>query len=297
MVGPNSPASDSIIAPENSLGHQQQDLSAIRTNAPESNVRERWPSESFSGTLPSLQPVSNHQQRQQQPHRLAPLLPQTSSPKQQVPSLPPPIPQTQTQPPTSTSSNSRILPPPTPLSERGAELEVDAMGASTGIIPPDPRGENRVGDNDNRQGYFGSSSAMSFMREVREVIGKKTTFSADENRSNRGSPSRRLSQSSRSSRNTSSAGGGPRSIVDTHTSIANNYNNNGNNIHAGSQSRSYSICHDYVLPPRKVADSLVRSYWTFVHTLYPFLHKPAFMKTYSRLWSYPEDGKSVLLER
>ncbi|KAI9497290.1 fungal-specific transcription factor domain-containing protein [Zychaea mexicana] len=97
------------------------------------------------------------------------------------------------------------------------------MGASTGI--PDGH-EHHHGGNDNRQGYFGSSSAMSFMREVREVIGKKTTI--------------------------------------------------------------YSVCHDYVLPPRKVADSLVRSYWTFVHTLYPFLHKPAFMKTYSRLWGYPE---------
>ena len=282
-----------MTAPEISPGQQQQDLGGIRTHAPESNVRKRWPSESsFSGTLPSLQPVSNHQQRQQQPHRLAPLLPQTSSPKQQVPSLPPPIPQTQTQPPTSTSSNSRILPPPTPLSERGAELEVDAMGASTGIIPPDSRGENHGGDNDNRQGYFGSSSAMSFMREVREVIGKKTTLSPDENRSY-GSPSRRLSQSSRSSRNTSSAGGGSRSIIDTHTNITNNHNNNGNNNHTGGQIRSYSVCHDYVLPPRKVADSLVRSYWTFVHTLYPFLHKPAFMKTYSRLWSYPEDGKFI----
>ncbi|KAI7849795.1 fungal-specific transcription factor domain-containing protein [Circinella umbellata] len=118
------------------------------------------------------------------------------------------------------------------------------------IIPPDSRGENHGGDNDNRQGYFGSSSAMSFMREVREVIGKKTTLSPDENRSY-GSPSRRLSQ---------------------------------------SQIRSYSVCHDYVLPPRKVADSLVRSYWTFVHTLYPFLHKPGFMRTYSKLWDHESEG-------
>lgn len=157
-------------------------------------------------------------------------------------------------------------PPPQSQSLLRDTPEVDAMGAFTGSFE---RSDNNDGDG-NRQGYFGSSSAMSFMRQVREVIDKKTTSSSDDHHEQQRRHSRQYSLSSKSSRNTSSADGA------------------GNHAPA----RSYSICHDYVLPPRKVADSLIKSYWTYVHTLYPFLHKPSFMRTYSRLWECSEDGKT-----
>lgn len=145
--------------------------------------------------------------------------------------------------------------------------EVDAMGAFTGSSE---RSDNNDADG-NRQGYFGSSSAMSFMRQVREVIDKKTSSPDDHQEQQHRRHSRQYSLSSKSSRNTSSAD------------------------HLPAPARSYSICHDYVLPPRKVADSLTKSYWTYVHTLYPFLHKPSFMRTYSRLWECSEDGKMWIM--
>jgi hypothetical protein len=39
------------------------------------------------------------------------------------------------------------------------------------------------------------------------------------------------------------------------------------------------------LPPRDEADELMDSYWTWVHSLYPFLHRPSFEKRYRSVWS------------
>lgn len=39
------------------------------------------------------------------------------------------------------------------------------------------------------------------------------------------------------------------------------------------------------LPPRALADHLLDCYWSGVHTLYPFIHKPSFLRGYSRLWT------------
>ncbi|PVH72451.1 hypothetical protein DL98DRAFT_502360 [Cadophora sp. DSE1049] len=38
------------------------------------------------------------------------------------------------------------------------------------------------------------------------------------------------------------------------------------------------------LPHRDLADSLLENYWTKSHTLYPFVHKPLFMRAYEDLW-------------
>lgn len=42
---------------------------------------------------------------------------------------------------------------------------------------------------------------------------------------------------------------------------------------------------DYVLPPRKKADELLRIYWQLVDPLYPFLEKDDFDSTYQCLWT------------
>ncbi|KAK7422519.1 hypothetical protein QQX98_001531 [Neonectria punicea] len=49
------------------------------------------------------------------------------------------------------------------------------------------------------------------------------------------------------------------------------------------------------LPPRPEADSLIGSYWTWVHSLYPFIHQPSFEKRYLTIWdtqSVPSRGNS-----
>ncbi|KAL4867516.1 fungal-specific transcription factor domain-containing protein [Aspergillus spectabilis] len=43
------------------------------------------------------------------------------------------------------------------------------------------------------------------------------------------------------------------------------------------------------IPPRHQADELLDSYWTCVHSLYPFLHRPSFMQRYAALWTSNPD--------
>ncbi|KFY90545.1 hypothetical protein V498_05887 [Pseudogymnoascus sp. VKM F-4517 (FW-2822)] len=42
---------------------------------------------------------------------------------------------------------------------------------------------------------------------------------------------------------------------------------------------------DLVLPPRRTADILLRSYWIGAHPLLPIIHKSAFLTRYERIWS------------
>ncbi|MAD86695.1 MAG: hypothetical protein CL912_27375 [Deltaproteobacteria bacterium] len=41
---------------------------------------------------------------------------------------------------------------------------------------------------------------------------------------------------------------------------------------------------DYTLPPRRVADSLMKTYWELIHPLYPFLDENLMHKAYSSIW-------------
>lgn len=148
-------------------------------------------------------------------------------------------------------------------------LEVDAMGAVTG----NSEEREMLDENENEYGYFGSSSAMSFMREVRQAIGKKASISSDKH--SRSSTRRSIQPNSVASPNTTDS-----------------FKLDGTDK---PRSSSDFFC-NYVLPPRKVAEELLQSYWTYVHTLYPFLHKPSFMRIYSKLWGYPEEGGLVELD-
>ena len=38
------------------------------------------------------------------------------------------------------------------------------------------------------------------------------------------------------------------------------------------------------VPPRREADILIANYWTWVHTIYPVLHRPTFNSRYQALW-------------
>lgn len=41
---------------------------------------------------------------------------------------------------------------------------------------------------------------------------------------------------------------------------------------------------DWAIPPRRTADHYVQCYFTYVYSLYPFLHQPSFMKAYRAMW-------------
>ncbi|KAI5237933.1 hypothetical protein E4T43_07757 [Aureobasidium subglaciale] len=47
-----------------------------------------------------------------------------------------------------------------------------------------------------------------------------------------------------------------------------------------------------VLPRRRVADELIKTYWTFVHPLFPILHRPTFVRSYEKLWTSQPDEES-----
>lgn len=52
-----------------------------------------------------------------------------------------------------------------------------------------------------------------------------------------------------------------------------------------SMHRESLISTAYTPPPRQEADVLVRSYWSYIHPIYPFLYKPTFEVMYASLWS------------
>lgn len=50
-------------------------------------------------------------------------------------------------------------------------------------------------------------------------------------------------------------------------------------------SNQQTVPRDYVLPPRRVVDGLLQSYWTLIHPLYPVLNRSIFNKSYDALWA------------
>lgn len=103
--------------------------------------------------------------------------------------------------------------------------------------------------------HFGESSAIAFIQQLQDTLRLDSTVS---NRDSELPHSRRLGHKERDSR--PSPG-----------------------IEIGS------------LPPRALADHLVSCYFSKIHTLYPFVHEPAFMETYQSLWS-PDGSASTRIK-
>jgi hypothetical protein len=110
-----------------------------------------------------------------------------------------------------------------------------------------------IGEQSHGHGFFGSSSAGSFMTQIKSAIDAKV-----------GSASRRPSFT----------GTIKASLFTTSPTT-----------HTGGKGIA-SI--EYVLPPRKTADSLVGVYWELVYPLYPFLDRPLFEDAYQSVWSGAE---------
>lgn len=101
------------------------------------------------------------------------------------------------------------------------------------------------------QGFFGSSSAAGFMPLIRTAVDKRVA-----------SPYRHSSV--------------PRIPVNR-TLVLNQ---------SAAHSRSAA---NYVLPPRKMADSLLEVYWDYVFPLYPFLISAQMKSEYAKVW----DGQTL----
>lgn len=122
---------------------------------------------------------------------------------------------------------------------------------------PKPQEHGQVGGADSMtgstesrgaQGFFGSSSASSFMQQVKTAIDARLLVS---------SPSY------------------PRADVEEQVPVPSN------NEHAPSPAASL----EYDLPHRRMADKFLALYWEIIHPLYPFLDRVEFERSYSSLWT------------
>ncbi|XRM42332.1 hypothetical protein ABZX51_005556 [Aspergillus tubingensis] len=105
-----------------------------------------------------------------------------------------------------------------------------------------------VEDERPTQGFFGSSSAASFIRQIKTAIDKKVS-----------SPNRHTSDSILGV-------GPPPSLMAT-------------------KKPRLSTVPNYVLPPRKTADSLMGVYWEFVFPLYPLVDSLQLRREYEMIWT------------
>ncbi|PWY91705.1 C6 transcription factor [Aspergillus sclerotioniger CBS 115572] len=105
-----------------------------------------------------------------------------------------------------------------------------------------------VEDERPSQGFFGSSSAASFIRQIKMAVDKKVPLPDHHN------PDSLLGLAP------------PSSLMST-------------------KKQRLSTVPDYVLPPRKTADGLVRVYWTFVFPLYPLVDGVHLRAEYERIWT------------
>ncbi|KAE8372401.1 fungal-specific transcription factor domain-containing protein [Aspergillus bertholletiae] len=145
-----------------------------------------------------------------------------------------------------------------------------SSGRNVGYIPERPPTRQRadgvnammgaVEEERPTQGFFGSSSAASFMHQIKMAVDRRVI-----------SPYRRTS--------------------DTILGAS----------HApglmGTRSERPSSLQNYVLPPRKTADSLMGVYWSFVFPLYPLVDSIRLRAEYEKIWSGEplESDESMLM--
>ncbi|KAL4933264.1 transcription factor domain-containing protein [Aspergillus undulatus] len=97
------------------------------------------------------------------------------------------------------------------------------------------------------QEFFGSSSAASFMRQIKTAV------------------DRRVSSPNQSTPDSASLGPERSSFMP-------------------NEKERQSAIHDYVLPPRRISDSLMGVYWDYVFPLYPFVDSIRLREEYARIW-------------
>lgn len=124
---------------------------------------------------------------------------------------------------------------------------VNAMGSSVYL-------DSRIASPSNE--FFGGSSAAYFMHQVKETLRRQPHDNP---------------ASSRSSHK--------RVLAPYHVQVASQNSGGRSNGPFESVASEY-----FTLPTRDLADELMKIYWTSVHSLYPFLHRPSIEDAYDRLW-------------
>jgi hypothetical protein len=99
------------------------------------------------------------------------------------------------------------------------------------------------------QGFFGGSSAASFMRQIKTAVDKRVS-----------SPNRQTSDAILGATP-------PSTLMSTRAE------------------KTPSVVPNYVLPPRKMADSLMDVYWTEVFPLYPLVDSAHLRTEYGKIWA------------
>ncbi|KAH7071816.1 fungal-specific transcription factor domain-containing protein [Paraphoma chrysanthemicola] len=110
--------------------------------------------------------------------------------------------------------------------------------------------EGSIGASSINSDFYGGSSVVSFLSQMRNAVHQKLGFS---------DPTR------------------PTGAEDLQTHI----------LGATATQRLKPL--HYVLPGRRQADKLLSLYWDMVHPLYPFLEKRQFLAQYETLWVHQED--------
>ncbi|KAL2692489.1 hypothetical protein Neosp_002899 [[Neocosmospora] mangrovei] len=137
------------------------------------------------------------------------------------------------------------------------EPAMNAMGVVVFIHSTAPRSSKHPSD------YFGPSSTISLLREARSVMGRQNSGHAPWLLDN-------LDRGSTGRDDTAISTSEPSPM----SSIWFNYG-----------SEKFHPMLGMNVPPRAEADRLVNLFWTYVHSLYPFLHWPSFYDRYLTLWS------------
>lgn len=139
---------------------------------------------------------------------------------------------------------------------------VDAMGATAG---------NEVGIVENgktlNSGFFGTSSAVSFMSKVQEAIRNFNVV-----------PAINFNEGVSDAGPNASANGSRRNVALL-----------GLPWKTGALDQEHDSI-EYLVPARKEADALVESYFKYVFCLRPYLNRATFQKRYMKLWSPDEIG-------
>lgn len=140
----------------------------------------------------------------------------------------------------STANRARMQ-PPVRFSDDTINPQEDATKGIDSMIG--------VGDDgSSNQQFFGSSSAGSFMKQIKSAIDVKFGIPQP----------------------TPSETGATRALY-----LSPPY----------SHTRAHEENIEYVLPSRKTADNLTSVYWTLVHSLYPFIDRQVFENAYESIWS------------
>ncbi|PLB35594.1 transcription factor domain-containing protein [Aspergillus candidus] len=145
-------------------------------------------------------------------------------------------------PGSNASCNHRNTGHPSRQSAEGSYLGGDIRGLGVNAMM------GAVEEERPTQGFFGSSSAASFMRQIRTAVDK------------------RVSSSHRQTSDSILGIEPPSSLTSTRNA------------------RTPTVP-NYVLPPRKTADSLMEVYWCFVFPLYPFVDGAQLRAEYGRIWT------------